>query len=388
MAMASDSLAQNYIPITIEQAVEIALDQDPSMLLAELKIAHKEKLSNAGVSMQPTQISFSGEEFNFDGIAGVQSLNVQQTFNLPKVSRASKDYYKAQMESAMHYKELNKKELIRNVEVAYYRLEIAKREEIIGRDTENIYRDFFDRSKLAYDSGEDNKAPLLAAQSLLKKATLDIDHAAHEVEVAREILNLWLGTQGKYDLAEIEDPTLLNEVTKITKENPFLSIYGYEKEVIMKKIDMQKSLQLPQLNTGVRLQSVNGDILFFGYQVGVNIPLFNGASNRKVEATELELDIVETTKKVKEKEIERTTLKLDNHIGHLLEKIKYYDEELLPSISEQVSLLKKTYQQGEGSYMEYVMSLENENELRLEKLKMIQDFYLSSIELKYWTVNN
>jgi hypothetical protein len=58
---------------------------------------------------------------------------------------------------------------------------------------------------------------------------------------------------------------------------------------------------------------------------------------------------------------------------------------LLPLISEQLSLLKDAYQAGEGSYIEYMMSIENYNDLQLEKLNLIEDFYKNHIELKYWT---
>lgn len=387
MAYASRVSAQIYISITVDEAVELALEQDPSMLLADLKVIHKEKLSQTGVANQPTQISFSGEEFNFEGSYGVQSLNVQQTFNLPQVAKASKAYFRAQMESAMHLKTLTRKELIRNVEVSYYRLEVAKREEIISRDTENLYRELYNRSKIAFESGEENKAPMLSTQLHLKKASLEINHALHEIEVARELLNLWLGAKDKYDIVSVTYPETLNELASITDENPYLSIYEYEKDVINKKIEMQKSLLLPQLNSGLRLQSVNGDLLFFGYQVGINIPLFRGAANRRIEATKVELDIVDASRNIKQRELERTTLRLKNHIRHLLEKIEYYDIELLPSVNEQVNQMKESYQQGEGTYLEYMISLKSYNELRSEKLKLIQDFYLSSTELKYWTAN-
>ena len=108
MAGAVSSTAQEYKSITIDEAIEIALKIDPSILLADLKIAQKEKFSQTGTLHQPTQISFSGEEFNFGGVSGIQSLNIQQSFNLPKVSTASKEYFLAQMETASNQKVLSK----------------------------------------------------------------------------------------------------------------------------------------------------------------------------------------------------------------------------------------------------------------------------------------
>ena len=388
MAYAMGSSAQQYTPITIDKATELALQQDPSMLLADLKISQNDRLSLAGVPNQPTQIFFSGDEFNFEGISGVQGLNIQQTFNMPKVSKSYKKYYKAQMEKSSHLKILTTKDIVRNVELAYFRLVITKMELALSKEAEDIYTAFYNRSKEAYEGGESNKAPLVSAQTMLKKAGLNIDHASHELEIAREIFNMWLGDESNYDVETVDDPKLQNMSIEEATANPHLSIYQYDREIINQNIEIQKSKLLPQLNTGLKLQSVNGDLLYFGYQIGVNVPLFSGATNRQLEATRVGLDIVDAQRKVKEREINRTTVKLNGHLKHLIDKIKFYDTELLPSINEQVTLMKEAYQQGEGSYVEYMMSIESYNNLMLERLNMIEEFYMNSIELKYWTEFN
>jgi len=388
MAGAVSSTAQEYKSISIDEAIEIALIVDPSILLADLKIAQKEKFSQTGTLHQPTQISFSGEEFNFGGVSGIQSLNIQQSFNLPKVSTASKEYFLAQMETASNQKVLSKKELIKNVELAYYTLVIAKREAEISKDIEIVYRNSYDRSSLEFQGGESKKSPMLSTYPLLKKAEINLDHANHEVEVSREIFNLWIGKQNEYDVTDGEKIQLKSEINNSSIINPHLDVYDYEKEEIIKSIEIQKSNLLPQLNAAARLQSLNGDLLYFGYQLGISIPIDRRAYKRKIEASKMSIELVDIEKNIKEKEIERRTLRLRNHLSHLRSKIQFYDSELIPSITEQVSFTKDAYQLGEGSYLEYLMSLEKFNEMRLEKLQLIKDFYFSSIELKYWTEVN
>ena len=388
MAGAVSSTAQEYKSISIDEAIEIALIVDPSILLADLKIAQKEKFSQTGTLHQPTQISFSGEEFNFGGVSGIQSLNIQQSFNLPKVSTASKEYFLAQMETASNQKVLSKKELIKNVEIAYYTLVIAKREAEISKDIEIVYRNSYDRSSLEFQGGESKKSPMLSTYPLLKKAEINLDHANHEVEVSREIFNLWIGKQNEYDVTDGEKIQLKSEINNSSIINPHLDVYDYEKEEIIKSIEIQKSNLLPQLNAAARLQSLNGNLLYFGYQLGISIPIDRRAYKRKIEASKMSIELVDIEKNIKEKEIERRTLRLRNHLSHLRSKIQFYDSELIPSITEQVSFTKDAYQLGEGSYLEYLMSLEKFNEMRLEKLQLIKDFYFSSIELKYWTEVN
>ncbi len=292
------------------------------------------------------------------------------------------------METASNQKVLSKKELIKNVEIAYYTLVIAKREAEISKDIEIVYRNSYDRSSLEFQGGESNKSPMLSTYPLLKKAEINLDHANHEVEVSREIFNLWIGKQNEYDVTDGEKIQLKSEINNSSIINPHLDVYDYEKEEIIKSIEIQKSNLLPQLNAAARLQSLNGNLLYFGYQLGISIPIDRRAYKRKIEASKMSIELVDIEKNIKEKEIERRTLRLRNHLSHLRSKIQFYDSELIPSITEQVSFTKDAYQLGEGSYLEYLMSLEKLNEMRLEKLQLIKDFYFSSIELKYWTEVN
>jgi len=229
---------------------------------------------------------------------------------------------------------------------------------------------------------------MLSTYPLLKKAEINLDHANHKVEVSREIFNLWIGKQNEYDVTDGEKIQLKSEINNSSIINPHLDVYDYEKEEIIKSIEIQKSNLLPQLNAAARLQSLNGNLLYFGYQLGISIPIDRRAYKRKIEASKMSIELVDIEKNIKEKEIERRTLRLRNHLSHLRSKIQFYDSELIPSITEQVSFTKDAYQLGEGSYLEYLMSLEKLNEMRLEKLQQIKDFYFSSIELKYWTEVN
>lgn len=380
--------AQQYKSISVEQAIDIATEQDPALILADLRVSQSEELSSGGVPTQAAQIFFSGDEFNFDGISGIQSLNIQQSFNLPKVSRTHQDYNKAKANRYEHQKLLTKKDIIRNVESAYYTLAIAKLELTLRQEVQTAYSEFLARSKEAYVGGESNKVALLTANNLLKKANLNIVHANHEIEVAREVFNIWLGNTGNYDVESISNEDVENWNQEDTQLNPHLGIYQYDKELVERKIEMQKSKLLPQINTGLRLQSLNGDLLYFGYQLGVNIPILRGGYNKQIEATRIGIDILESERIVKEREINIKTTKLRGHLDHVKEKINAYDTDLLPSIKEQFKLLKEAYQAGEGSYIEYMMSLENYNDLQIEKINLFEDLHKTLIELKYWTEVN
>ena len=381
-------IAQEYSTITIEKAIEIAIKQDPTIILAELKVLQSDKQSEVGLATQPTQISFSGEEFNFEGVSGIQSLNIQQTFYLPGVSNKYKAYNRSKSNKYKALGRLTKKEVIRNVESAYYKLAIAKQELIVRQNAKAIYSNFLERSRETYQAGESNKIAMTTAENMLKKAKLNIDHATHEIDVARSLFNVWLGNTGLYDVQAVTDYEKFNYEIESEEYGIHLDIYDLEKEVIDRKVEIQKSNLLPQINTGLRLQSLNGDVLYFGYQVGINIPIARGSYKKQVEATKVGIEIVAAEKVVKQRAIEYKTIKLKGHLEHLDEKLEVYNKDLLPSIQEQIDLLKEAYQAGEGNYMEYMMTIESYDNLQIEKVELLEDYYQTMVELKYWTTIN
>jgi len=197
-----------------------------------------------------------------------------------------------------------------------------------------------------------------------------------------------LGNTGFYDVQTAPDYKNLNYELESDEYGTHLDIYDLEKEVIEKMVEIQKSNLLPQINTGLRLQSLNGDVLYFGYQVGVNIPIARGSYKKQVEATKVGIEIVEAEKVVKQRAIEYKTIKLKGHLEHLGEKLEVYTKDLLPSIQEQIDLLKEAYQAGEGSYIEYMMTIESYDNLQIEKVRLLEDYYQNLVELKYWTSIN
>ena len=388
LAVQNFGTAQNEISISLEQAIQIAQENDPSLRVNGLQRFQNEKLSQGSVPRPASQITFSGDEMNFDGNAGVQSLNFQQNFNHPKVSSGYRDFYKNKISKSEQLLVLNKKEIARHVQSAYYRLVFAKQFVLLSKELQIVYEDFYQLANDAFKAGETNKLPVVSASTLDKKATLLVNHAAHEVEEAKEILNIWLGGSERYDSEDIDLSVEEMALMNIDRDNPHLSIYEIEKAIALKSIDIQKSKLLPQLVTGLSLQSVNGDLLFFGYQAGLNIPLFRKGYNTKIDAAKIDIEIQDEMMNGKRKSMMLEVSRITNHIEHLVSKIEYFDSELLPTAEEEMNLLKEAYNAGEIKYLEFMMSLENYKNFQLERLELMEDYFMSRAELNYWTEIN
>lgn len=380
----NSSKAQGPV-ITLDEAIQIALKSDPTITRDQLDIQQKKQLKGAGAATPATQIFFAGDEFQFAETSGIQSINVQQNFNLPKVSKTYNNYYEAQGERAEHQLRLTKKELIKNVEQVYYQLFFAKSKLALMKKNQIIYDDFLARAQTLMDNGETGLVPVSNAKIMVAKSQMEISHQEHEVHKSKEVLNIWLGGHAGYDVINPESLTPPSVKSHAESNSPFFEILTADKVISIEKLNVQKANQLPKIMTGLRLQSVNGDLLYFGYQAGVSVPLFRKSQNKKIEAAKVEIKRQDATIDAMVKKIDLNTATLKNHLTHVKEKIVNLDEFLIPAIEAQQKLLQAAYIEGEGSYLEYMMTLQNFAELKLMRVELMEDYFLHLAELNYWT---
>ncbi len=384
LVFCSSVLAQSPI-ITLAEAIEIALKSDPSVTRDQLAVQHKEQLNGSGISTPATQLFFAGDEVQFGETSGIQSINVQQNFNLPKVSKTYNKYYQAQAQHAGQQLRLTKKELTKNVEQVYYQLFFAKSKLNLMKEYQVIYDDFLARAKTLMESGETGIVPVSSAKIMVAKAEMELSHQTHEVHKAREVLNIWLGGHAGYDVINPESLTPPSVKSNAESSSAFFEILTAEKMIAIENINVQKVKQSPQIMTGLRLQSVNGDLLYFGYQAGVSLPLFRKSQNKKIEAAKVDVKRQDAAIDAMVKTIDINTAKLKNHLTHVKEKIVNLDEVLIPAIEAQQKLLRGAYIEGEGSYLEYMMTLQNYAELKLMRVELMEEYFLHLSELRYWT---
>jgi outer membrane protein, heavy metal efflux system len=146
---------------------------------------------------------------------------------------------------------------------------------------------------------------------------------------------------------EIPDFEILDSL--IEEADPILRVYEHEKEIMQKQVAVQRSLNLPKLETGYHSQGILGQS-YKGVHAGITIPLWE--NKNRLRAAQAELDYANVNAKA--------------HLtGHRLENKGYY---------EQLSARKKYME----DYHALLSTLNNavllEKSLRLGQITVIQYF--------------
>ena len=370
--------------LSVSQAVSIAEKNYDGLERGRLEVKQKQILSEGGVPMPFTQLSLSGEEFGAGEYPGIYSINAQQSFYLPKVSRTHNDYYKKGAELAKLNLKLSEQELKWNVEQAYLQLLYAKEEQALIDDLIKLYDNFLSTVNSKIESGETGKIPQLATISQLRQITLEKDKIVNQHRVAKEVFNQWLQSDTVF---YVEGNLTLPEVTP-NDTSVFMSIHiqaaRANQEIARAVVEKEKAKLLPQINIGLKLQTISGDFPLFGYQVGVNVPLFKKGYDHRIEAAEVEVKAQEADVRTRHHKLTMKISKIKYEIQHQIKSLDYLNKELIPVVIEQKDLISKAYLEGETSYLELLRSLEQEVDVKRQILFALYRINALKIELDYW----
>lgn len=383
VAMTSSSFGQSET-INLEEALNLARKNYAGLERDRLSIEHQNKLATTGIQKERAQIYLSGEEFGANNQSGIHSINLQQNFYLPKAAKIQQEFYKKGALLAEKNLALTDQELKRQVEQAYFQLLFAKQNQQLVDTNSKLYEDFLSVTTAQLESGETGKIPQLAARSRLGQAKLAQEHSKEQYQIAKTLFNQWLGGNTQFDIAG-ELPIGSNLLgDSISLSNPHLQIIQAQREVANAKIATEKAQLFPQINSGVKLQTANGTFPLFGYQVGVNVPLFKKAYQGRIEAAEIEVKVQEASLKNEQQKLGRTISELRYRLEHQLHILEFLQEDLTPIVIEQSAVNQAAYQEGEIGYLEYLDGLEQVIKVKQQYLTALYEFHVLQIEMNYW----
>ncbi|MGH1434908.1 MAG: TolC family protein [Lewinella sp.] len=370
--------------IDLEEALIIARENYAGLERDRLVVDQQNRLAATRLPLQPTQLYFSGEEFGANNQSGIHSFNVQQNFYLPKASRVQQAFYQQGAIVAEKQLALTDHELKRQVELVYYQLLYAKQEQELVAENVALYRNFLAVTTKQLESGETGRIPQLSARSHLGQAQLEQEHASEKHQIALTMFNQWLQSDTLYEAqGELLPPASSSLSDTSLQNNPHLQIIQAQQELASAEVETVSAQLLPQINSGFKLQTQSGNFPLFGYQIGVNVPLFQKAYQGRIEAAEVGVKVQEAALKAKEQELVKMVTELRYRLKHQQHILEYLTENLTPIVNEQREVNLKAYQEGEISYLEYLDGLEQVVKVKQQYLTALYQFYSLQVELDY-----
>ncbi|MBE9600225.1 CusA/CzcA family heavy metal efflux RND transporter [Pedobacter sp. MC2016-24] len=383
-------------PMSIQDAIELALKNNLQLKSSNLAIDQSKALEKSAFS--PEKTAFIVAQDPTSGGGNDNSVSVSQSFAWPGFYKNQKKVFQQQTGLAQKSGDYTRAEIIRDTKLAYYSYVFGLNTLKVLELQDSIYKNFIRKSELRYKVGETSNLELITARN--KYQEVQALKQAANAELAIEQLNL-------QQLLQTTDPIVPSEkslpvlgktdpLTAVASDNPLSALYGQQVNLAKAKIALERSKAMPEFTLGYAQQFViksfdpanlsrgyTPGTRIAGMQVGIAVPLFNGAGRARVNSEKIAAQIAETDLlRIQSQLQSQYQQELQNYTRHK-NMVDYYTSEGLKQADEQLRIAQVSYDLGEIGYMEFIQNMALAVQGKLTYLQTLNQMNKSVIQLQF-----
>jgi cobalt-zinc-cadmium resistance protein CzcA len=383
--------------VTLQQAIEMALQNNNRIKIAQYEIEVEEKGKYGAITIPRTEFTYQNGEFNTPTVKDNQ-YGVTQRINFPTVYTSQFKLAKARVSSSEQLKVIEENDLIADVKAAYFRVVFLMQNKQLLQRQDSLYGNLNRSSSMRYESGESTKLESVtsATQSMQIKNKLQQNEA--DMRIAKKRLQVVLNTN---DDIRITDSELVRREIDLDIENqsveqsPFYVYLKQQLELRKRETNVERNKVLPDImfgynsqtfigaqNSGIANQNFSDNDRFSFFQLGISIPLFPGGHRAKIQTAKIEEYIVQS-------QIELNKTHLQGELQNLLQEyyklqgtLDYYQNEALPQAELIIDNSEKSFKSGDVSYTQYLQNLTLANSIQTEYLNTLYQYNQSIIVIE------
>lgn len=268
--------------LSVQKALEIAYRQNPQIKQLQYQIRAQEKQETLSFGLADPQISYMREGID-NGDFSEQRWSVSQSLEFP----LSSIYRNKQEKATTRSLQLKLQDLQNQVKVevktAYTQLAYALQSGNLAGERVQLFEDLREAAQARADMGESSEIDAMQADLQLQEARNNQEITFKEIMNARYDLFQTIGLDPEdqtYDIGFTD--TLSYKIVDIDQDEVMIQLEDHPKlKQIQREVEatsfgkkLAKSTYLPDLNLSYYRQDFGNDYEFYGFEVGVSIPLW------------------------------------------------------------------------------------------------------------------
>jgi len=391
MGTNNNLLAQETVSaksFTLVQAIERARENYPALKAARLDVEKQQALKATAYDFGSTTIYTGKEEVGNEQTGIHNKIGFEQNdinlFGIPsKVKLANVRKQQSELKLGMTEQLLEKE-----VSFAWFDVLYAKEQWKLYNRLDSLYANFEHAAELKYKISQTSKIEFLSASTKYKELVVNIKMAYSNYMLSLQALNRYLLFPEPFNITsnEYSEKSLIT-VTKSDSLNfsPLINYYSQQTEVAHARWQVEKSGFLPKVDLGYKLQSIDGISGFYGWQVGVSVPLLFFSQSGKTKASRLNYEIAGQQLVLKQIEIKNEYQQMINRYLILADLVSYYKTEALPLADEQIEASNLAYKLGSIGYVQFIQNVDAAIRVKEEFLIQQRELLKLAANIKYLT---
>lgn len=391
--MAMTLQAQNR-RMTLAECVDLAMHQNLSVRASQQQVERARTLQATAWDLDKTELSLSQDPTT--GGSTDNAISISQSIDFPTVYVARRRQLKAETQAEEQKANMVKSGLEADVAAAYYQLVYEQQRIRNLKHQHEVLFAYHEQMRKRWEAGEIRQLEALAAEQPLRENQLEVNQAESEAEVARLQLMLLMGTDEPviiaddslfaidfvmphYHYQQTPEGQYAQSLVKVAERSVSVAKGGYAPSL---SLALRNQLVISSWNPYHLDRSRFGEGNFMGFEVGVGIPLFYGATKARVKAAKMERQ--QAAMEMEQQQSRRQTdyLSAVSRCNVARRRLEYFGEEGLHQADEMVRLAAVEYGQGEITYIEYVNALRGHIDVLQKHAEAVNNYNQSVIALK------
>ena len=417
-AKAQDTQTEkNTLTLTLDKALEIALDENPTMKVAAEEIALKRVASKEAWQSLLPEASIAGSldhtikaaemklnDMSFKmGQDGSNTANAGLSINLPLfvpgVYRAM-SMTKTDIELAVEKSRASKLDLVNQVSKAYYQLMLAQDSYEVLQGSYKLAEDNYNVVNAKYQQGTVSEYDKISAEVQMRSIKPNVISAGNAVTLSKLQLKVLMGVTADVDI-EIAD-NLGNYETELFANELNQPAANLNNNTTMKQLDLNrkmlnqniKSLRanfMPTLgmNYSYQYQSLYNEdwnILDYNWSGSsalmftLSIPLYKASNFTKLKSNRIQIRQLEQNRLDTERKLNMQITSYQNNMAASSEQVVSNRENVMQA-QKAVQIAGKRYEVGKGTVLELNTSQVQLTEAELTYNQSIYDYLVAKADL-------
>jgi len=387
----------NAQDLTLNQAIEKALENNGNMKAMNLKIEKLNTLQKSSVGLDKTDIGVQyGQMNSFDNDF---AFSVEQSFKFPTTYKHQKDLNKVLVSSMSTQKLITQNDLTNEIKTVWYQLIYLKQTYELSKFEDSLFSQYEFDTRKKIQAGNATYLDKINADAKLMEAKLKMVEVREEISI--QLLKLQILMNQSEPIESFNDTIIKRQLAKSFKnssalQNPKLKylqdlIYLKEKEIALNKADYLPEFSIGYFNQSMKgnhtvngvEQYYDGSQRFQGVNATVSVPIFTKATKSKVKASKIDQQIAQTNAEFYEKQIQNDyKIAISQYIKYKIQ-LDYFENKALAQVDLIIENSKKSYLSGNISSLEYVQSLNTAIDLKNKYNQTLKNYNQSIINIEY-----
>lgn len=386
MALLPQTVLSQTRKVSLQECINMALEKNPQMQVANKSVERAKALQGTAWEIDKTELSLSQDPTS--GGSPDNALSLSQSIEFPTYYIARHKQFKAETQAERSKAAVVRLSLENDVKAAYYQAVYQAEKLRVLESQDSLLAQYRTLAEKRYKAGETRQLELLSAERLQRENKMEVLAAHNDLETAQLLLSRLVGSveavepkedsllpldwkQASYNYSQTPDGQYSADRLKVSEQAVRVAKNGFAPSL---SLSLRNQLVISSWNPYDQDRSRFDGGNFMGFEVGVGIPLFYGATRAKVKAARKEREMIALEIKEQAQLRQQEYLSALSRMNAAYVRYTYYNEEGRERSDKMAEQGLLEYSQGEISYLEYMNVLQESIDLRLKRASALNDY--------------